>query len=61
VIDADLAAAQALLGEARQHPSQESGELPRAKPHELVLAAAVYLLTGLPFPVWLRRRRAVGG
>src|SRR5262245_19512545 len=62
VLDIDADRARQLLqecaskGRGREQASTEDGKRPT--PSEILIAAAGYLLTCLPLPAWVRRRRA---
>jgi hypothetical protein len=58
VLDKDVARARELLADvASKPPSQEEPEAGRRPTlSEVAIAAAAFVLTGLPLPLWIRRR-----
>ena len=51
----DLEAASTVLNLRKTIGNGENYSAPKARAHELVFAAAVLLIAGLPFPIWMRR------
>ncbi len=54
----DFEIARAVLDGANHASDAPRGAAnPRPTPTELILAGAAFLIAGLPFPLWLRRKR----
>ena len=58
VLDKDVARARELLGHVESKPpsQQESDAGRRPTLSEVAIAAAAFVLTGLPLPLWIRHR-----